>query len=190
MSSRRSVSLGAWIGLLVALALIAAAMLVPELADWDVHVHSFPPLHAEWDPRVGVGTVPALLLAALASWRAVDLAARLSWGRLLLCVYAAGLAWMLALAYVDGSDGVGAILDQDYEYLPTARATDDFPAALESWVDRIPFAAGADRWPPHVAGHPRGLSGSSWCWTGSVWAAPWPPDWSSRSWPRARRSRC
>jgi len=158
-TSRRSASLGAWGGLLVAVALIAAAMLVPELADWDVHVRSFPPLHAEWDPRVGPGTLPALLLAALASSRAVDVAARLSWRRLLLHVYAAGLAWMLALAFVDGSDGVGSILDHRYEYLPTARATDDFPAALETWVDRIPFAAGADRWPPHVAGHPPGALG-------------------------------
>jgi hypothetical protein len=66
-SSRRSVSLGAWTGLLVALALIATSMLVPALADWDVGIRSFPPLHAEWDPRVGVGTLPALLLAVLAS---------------------------------------------------------------------------------------------------------------------------
>ena len=36
-------------------------------------------------------------------WRyAVDLAARLSWGRLLVAAYAGGLAWMLALALVDG----------------------------------------------------------------------------------------
>jgi methylthioxylose transferase len=159
MSTARSSSAEAWAGLVAAFALVAAAMLVPAAAHWAVHVHDFPPLHARWDPRVGPGTLPAALLAGLASWRAVDVAARSTWGRLLLQVYAAGLAWMLALAFVDGADGVGAILDQPYEYLRTARATHDFPAALGAWVDRIPFAAGADRWPVHVAGHPPGALG-------------------------------
>ena len=134
MPSSREPSIGwaPWAGLVTSLALITAGILVPELADWDVHVRSFPPLHAEWDPRVGVGTVPTLLLAALATWRAIEVADRLGWARLLLTVYAAGLAWMLALAFVDGSDGVGVILDDPYEYLGTARATHDFPATLQT----------------------------------------------------------
>jgi len=152
MTSSRATT-AAWLGLGVALAVMAAGMLVPEVADWDVHVRSFPPLHAEWAPRTGPGTWPAVLLGLLATWRAVDIAERLGWRALLLCVYAAGLAWLLALAYVDGPEGVGAILDTDYEYLPTARATDDFPAALDGWVDRIPFEH-RDNWVPHVAGHP------------------------------------
>ena len=143
-------------GLVVALALMAAAMLVPELAGWHVHVRSFPPLHAEWMPRVGPGTLPALALGVLAAWRAVPLATSLSWPRLLLAAYGVGLAWMLALALVDGRDGIGVVLESKYEYLRTARVTDDLPAALAAYVDRIPFSAGDQRWPPHLAGHPPG----------------------------------
>ena len=54
----------AW-GLLVAVALMVLAMGVPAVTGWNVRVNSFPPLHAEWDPRVGWGTVPAIVLAAL-----------------------------------------------------------------------------------------------------------------------------
>lgn len=147
---------GARAGLAVALALMLAALTVPPLLDWNVHVRSFPPLHAYFDPRVGPGTLPAVLLAVLASLRAVDLADRLSWPRLLLSVYAAGLAWLLALAFVDGPGGVGHILNTQYEYLGTARATDDLPATLEIYVSRIPYEAEPFNWPVHIAGHPPG----------------------------------
>ena len=116
----------------------------------------FPPLHAEWDPRVGWGTVPAVVLGALSVRYAGDLAARLSWGRLLLAAYAAGLAWMLSLALVDGLDGIGHILDTSYEYLDTARATTDLPATLDEYVSRIPVDAPGGQWPVHIAGHPPG----------------------------------
>ena len=43
-------------------------MALPALTDWDVYVRSFPPLHAEWDPRVGAGTLPALVVGGLAAW--------------------------------------------------------------------------------------------------------------------------
>ncbi len=144
------------VGLAGALALVAVSMAVPEVFDWDVHMRSFPPLHAEWMPRLGVGTVPAVVIGALACWRAVSLAESLTWGRLLLTSYAAGLAWMLALAFVDGEDGVGVILQTKYEYLQVAREVDDLPATLSVYVDRIPFSAGPERWPPHLAGHPPG----------------------------------
>ena len=114
----------------VGVALMGAAMAVPAVTGWDVHVRWFPPLHAIWEPRVGPGTVPALLLAALGSAYAGPLAERLSWRRLLLASYGAGLAWLLALALVDGTEGIGHILDTDYEYLQTARATTDIPATL------------------------------------------------------------
>lgn len=143
-------------GLGGAVLLVALAMAVPASTGWDVHVRWFPPLHAEWDPRVGPGTLPAVALAVLAGWRAVDLAGRLPWGRVLVAAYAAGLAWMLALATVDGSDGVGHILGTDYEYLQTARATTDLPQTLETYVSRIPYDAEPSNWPVHIAGHPPG----------------------------------
>jgi hypothetical protein len=130
-------------------------MALPAALDWDVHVRWFPPLHAEWDPRAGWGTVPALVLGALAVRHAADLAATLTWPRLVLATYAGGLAWMLALALVDGLDGIGEILDHPYEYLNTARATSDLPATLEVYVDRIPVDS-PGQWPVHIAGHPPG----------------------------------
>ncbi|MBW8751065.1 MAG: hypothetical protein JF565_06515 [Propionibacteriales bacterium] len=146
----------AWLGLALAVGLVALAMAVPAVTGWDVHVRSFPPLHAEWDPRLGPGTVPAVVLAALSSWHAVTLSERLSWRRLLVAAYVVGLAWMLSLAFVDGPDGVGRILGTSYEYLRTARATTDLPHTLSIYVSRIPYDASGSHWPPHVAGHPPG----------------------------------
>jgi hypothetical protein len=146
----------AWWGLGSTVLLVALAMAVPAATGWDVHVRWFPPLHAEWAPRVGPGTLPAVVVAVLAGWQAVDLAGRLPWGRLLLAAYGTGLAWMLALAFVDGSDGVGHILGTDYEYLQTARATTDLPHTLETYVSRIPYDAEPSNWPVHIAGHPPG----------------------------------
>ncbi|WP_245155936.1 hypothetical protein [Nocardioides sp. 503] len=150
-----------WGGLAVALGLVAAAVLGPGLLDWTVYAYAHPgpddvaPLHAQWEPRVGQGTVPAVLVALL-GWRyAVRAGERLPWRLLLVATYVAGLAWLLSLALVDGVDGVSSILAHPYEYLETARATSDFPAALQEWVTRIPLDS-QDNWPTHVAGHPPG----------------------------------
>jgi hypothetical protein len=143
-------------GLAVTVALVALAMLLPATTGWQVHVRSFPPLHATWDPRVGPGTAPAVLLAVLAARQAVDLAGRLPWRGLLAASYAAGLAWMVSLATVDGRDGLGRILGTEYEYLRTARATTDLPHTLATFVSRIPYDAEPSNWPVHVAGHPAG----------------------------------
>jgi methylthioxylose transferase len=145
------------LGLAAALALMAAAMIVPAAAGWDVHVMSFPPLHAEWAPRTGPGTLPALALAILAALFAIDAAERLPWRWLLGAVFAAGLAWMLALALVGGADGIGRILETPYEYLRTARKVHDVGGLLQEWVGRIPYdSAPKPNWPVHVAGHPPG----------------------------------
>jgi hypothetical protein len=149
------------VGLGVGLGLVALAMLVPAVTGWDVHVISFPPLHADWDPRLGPGTVPALIIAALATWRAVEMAERASWRTLLLWSFVAALAWLLALALVDGLDGIQKILDTQYEYLHTARGLADFGDALPGWVARITFAL-PDHWPVHVAGHPPGATLFFW----------------------------
>jgi hypothetical protein len=143
------------VGLAAAVLLAALGMAVPAILDWNVHVMSFPPLHADWDPRVGPGTLPAVLVAALAAWQAVPLAERLPWRRLLLVAFVAGLAWLLALAFVDGRNGIGVILGTQYEYLRSARRITDIPQLLHEYVARIPFSA-PDNWPVHLAGHPPG----------------------------------
>ncbi len=152
---------GRWplVGLVVALGLMAVALAVPPLLGWNVHARSgtgveLPPLHGYVQVKVGVGTLPAVLVAVLA-WRyAADLAQRLSWGRLLAASYAAGLAWLLSLALVDGPSGISRVLGNGYEYLPTARDVGSIPVLLDTFVSRIPYAAEPDNWVTHVAGHP------------------------------------
>jgi hypothetical protein len=156
MPAERRADRAVWAGVTAATLLVAVAIAVPAVFGWDVHVRHFPPLHADWDPRVGPGTAPAVLIAALAAWRAGGLAERLRWRSLLVTAYVVGLGWMLALALVDGRDGVGHILGTDYEYLQTARATTDLPHTLETYISRIPYDAEPSNWPVHVAGHPPG----------------------------------
>lgn len=148
----------AW-GLVVAVALMVLAMVVPAVTGWNVRVNSFPPLHADWDPRVGWGTVPSLVLAVLVARHAVDLALRLPWRWLLLAVFVGGLAWMLALAFVDGAHGIGAILGEKYEYLRTAHRNVDVASLHRLFVSyprRIPYSAAPFNLSVHVAGHPAG----------------------------------
>ena len=65
---------------------------------------------------------------------------------------------------VSNRDGVAKILDTEYEYLRTARATTDFHGILAGWIARIPYDGLPDNipnanWPVHVAGHPPGALG-------------------------------
>src|SRR3954454_17272389 len=160
----RAARIAPFAGLAFGVGLATVAMALPAVTGWDVHVRHFPPLHADWDPRLGPGTVPALVLGGLGVWWSVPLALRLPWRGLLAASYAAGLAWMLSLAFVDGKSGVGAILGTEYEYLRTARSTTDFHGILSGWVARIPYDGLPDdianaNWPVHVAGHPPGALG-------------------------------
>ncbi len=152
---QRGLSAPAW-GLLVGLVVMGLAMLVPAVTGWNVHVFSFPPLHAAWDPRLGPGTLPAVAIGVAGCLVATRWADGLGWRALLLASYAGGLAWMLALATVDGRDGIGVILQTPYEYLRTARATTDLSALLHEYVARIPYDAPLGHWPVHLAGHPPG----------------------------------
>jgi hypothetical protein len=154
---RDGVRLHVWAatGLGVAAALMVVAMALPAITGWAVHVRSFPPLHAEWSPRLGQGTLPALVLAALAVTWFPGWSRTAKWGRLLVGCSVAALAWMLALAAVDGWDGIGVVLTTKYEYLGPAQDVTDVRATLAEYTDRIPFAH-PEHWPPHVAGHPPG----------------------------------
>ena len=143
------------IGLAAALTLIVAAMVIPAATGWQVYANTLAPLHAEWIPRLGWGTVPAIVLAVAAARFAVNAATHLRWGIVLLVAFASGLAWLLSLALVDGPSGLGAILDNSHEYLRTARSITDVGATLGGYIARIPLDA-PDNWPTHVAGHPPG----------------------------------
>ena len=151
----RAATAAPWIGLGIAVLLIVAAMLFPLLSGLNVHVRWFPPLHAQWMPRIGPGTVAAIVLAMLAGRYAVDFAARMRWRMLLLAVFGVGLAWMLSLALVDGWGGLATILDTQFEYLRTARTVTDVGALLREYIAHIPLDS-PHNWPVHIAGHPPG----------------------------------
>ncbi|MEJ7832559.1 MAG: hypothetical protein WKF79_06565 [Nocardioides sp.] len=148
------------LGLIGALLLMATAVTLPEVLDWDTatrrdDIQQFPPLHGFVETKVAATSVAAVLIALL-GWRYAEaLAARLSWPRLLLASYVVGLAWLLALAYVDGEEGVTRALGNPDEYLITARETDDVGQMLDVYIDRIPMDS-EDNWVTHVAGHPPG----------------------------------
>lgn len=148
---------GASVGLLVGLGLVVVALVVPWGFGWEVWARSagggVPPLHGRWHPTFGPGTLPAVALALLACRYAVDLAERLPWHWLLAVAYVAGFAWLVSLALVDGVSGLTHTVNHRYDYLLTARAMTDVPAALATWVDRIPIDD-PDNWTVHVAGHP------------------------------------
>jgi hypothetical protein len=155
-------SRAAWAGAALTVVLLVVAFGSPHWLEWPVAARAprnaspdeVPPLHGLWRPNwFGPGTVPTVLLALL-GWRySARLAVQLSWRRLLVASYAASLAWLLSLALVDGTRGLSRSLGNPYEYLRTARQVGSVHTLLETYVDRIPYAA-ADNWPTHVAGHP------------------------------------
>ena len=96
------------VGLAGALALVAVAMAVPGAPRLG-RARALVPAAAR-----GLDAAPRRRHRAGAGDRRArpagvrsPLAESLTWGRLLLASYVAGLAWMLALAFVDGQDGVG-----------------------------------------------------------------------------------
>src|SRR5438128_2160621 len=103
----------------VAVLIVAAGIVGRQLiaAGADILV-PFPPLLATWLPHVGPGTPAALVTAvAVVAW-GPGLAERLGWRPLLALTWAAGIAWTLSLALVDGwQRGVVERLTSTEEYL-------------------------------------------------------------------------
>lgn len=151
-----------WAGLLVTLAIIAAAFIIPAVFDWKVYPRAtvgpddISPLHGLWEPKLfGPGTIPAIAIAVLGFQYGPRLAQQLTWRRLQILAFVAGFAWLMALAYVDGNAGISRVLGNPYEYLRTARDVADIPAMIGDYIRRIPYAA-TDNWVTHIAGHPPG----------------------------------
>jgi hypothetical protein len=143
------------VGFAVAAGLMLTALAVPPLLGWNVEARDVAPLNALWDPRVGPGTAVALVLGGAGVRWAPAVAAAARWPTLLLAAFGYGVAWMAALATVDGWGGIGDVLDGDNEYLQTARSVSDVSAVLHEYIDRIPIGSDG-QWPVHVAGHPPG----------------------------------
>ncbi|NRQ48814.1 hypothetical protein HQK15_03090 [Aeromicrobium sp. YC3-14] len=129
-------------------------MVVPRLLDEDVRVH-WPPLHADWDPRIGVLTVPAVVLGLVLVLLLPRLARSAPWRAVLLTGFTATWLWIMALALTEGTDGLARVFERRQEYVYDAQSVGSIHTMLQTFVDRIPFDA-PDNWYVHVAGHPPG----------------------------------
>lgn len=134
------------------LALVAAGFGLTALGR-AAHLHvGVPgaPFTGEYRVKVEVGTVlaPAVALAVLAAVRA-GVTERLGWSRLLLAAYGAHLAWSLALAVVDGGNGLAFPIANPAEYLH------DLPAVGASPVSFVRhFVANAPHYSVATRTHP------------------------------------
>ncbi|KAA1398274.1 hypothetical protein ESP70_007600 [Aeromicrobium ginsengisoli] len=150
MSSTRAAVASAAVGLV----LVAAAIAVPRWTDEDVRVH-WPPLHADWDPRFGLLTLPAIAIG-LGLWVALPrLAATSSWRALLAYAFAGTWLWTMALAMTEGTDGLARVFERPGEYVYDAQRVDSIGTMLRTFIDHIPMDS-PDHWHTHVAGHPPG----------------------------------
>lgn len=150
LASPRAAAVSAGVGLL----LVVASMVVPRLLDEDVRVH-WPPLHADWDPRIGVLTVPAVVLGLVLVLLLPRLARSAPWRAVLLTGFTATWLWIMALALTEGTDGLARVFERRQEYVYDAQSVGSIHTMLQTFVDRIPFDA-PDNWYVHVAGHPPG----------------------------------
>jgi hypothetical protein len=108
------------------------------------------PFTGEYRFKVEVGTLlaPAVALGVLAAVRA-GAVERLPWRRLLGVAYVSHLAWALALAVVDGGNGLAYPIANGNEYLRDAGAVGDGPASfVRHFVDNAPHYSVATRTHP------------------------------------------
>lgn len=140
-------------------ALVAAAVIVPYLFDEGFRmrlVAEAAPLFGTFDAHAGIGTVPALVLAAAVVLQGPALARRLPFGRLAVVTSTALFAWALSLGTVAGWERFATKLtgyDQYLHEVPGARA--DVGGAVREFARRIPDYH-PDSWTVHVSGHPPG----------------------------------
>jgi methylthioxylose transferase len=114
------------------------------------------PLFGYWLPHLGPGTPFAILLAVLVVARGPSLARSMPWPRLLAAGYATAVAWIVALATVDGwRRGFAGRLATGDEYLHEVPGVGDAGAMVRGFAGRI-LDFQPDSWTTHVAGHPPG----------------------------------
>jgi hypothetical protein len=116
------------------------------------------PVLADLYPRVGPASVVAVMIAVGTVAWGPALAERLRWRALLGVGYATSVAWIFALALVDGwQRGIAHQLASGGEYLGVAGKITDIPRFLDTFTTRI-LDFQPDSWPTHVAGHPPGAT--------------------------------
>jgi len=154
MSSRVSPLNAAALSATAGAAIVAASMLVPQWTGEDVRVH-WPPLHADWDPNIGWLSLPAVAVGVVLWLLLPAVAARASWRGVLATAFAGTWLWTVAVAMIEGADGLARVFERPQEYVYDAQRVGAISTMLETFVDRIPYAH-PENWRVHVAGHPPG----------------------------------
>lgn len=136
-------------GVLVTVALLVGLALRAD----GVRLHLGGPLLAGgWEPRLPVATiVPVLVAIAVIAGSS----RRPRWPYLLAGSAVAAAAWAVALAFVDGAEGLLRGVSSQYDYLADVPRVDSLAGTLAGYVSHI-SAESADPWTAHVAGHPPG----------------------------------
>ncbi|WP_308162947.1 hypothetical protein [Nocardia alni] len=140
--------------------LVAAAFSVPFIMGraWSEHlIAAAAPIFGIWEPHIGWGTGPAIVIAVLVVLTGPELARRLPWRPMLLSAWAASVAWTFSLAMIDGwQEGfAGRRLARHEEYLWEAGRVTDIGGMLHGFSGRI-LDFQPDSWATHVSGHPAG----------------------------------
>ena len=154
MQVRRSTPLTAGISAAVGLTLVVAAMVVPLVWDRDVHA-DWPPLHADWGPRLDPH-LAIVVAVGLVLWVAMPIVVdRMTFAATVVLSTVASWIWVMVLALYDGRYGLSRVYERVGEYLHDASRVNDIGTALATYADRIPYAH-PENWKIHVAGHPPG----------------------------------
>lgn len=133
---------------------MVAAMVVPRVLGEDVQVN-WPPLHADWDPRLGWLTLPAVLLGAVLVLALPRLLATCSWRAVLALTYGTTWLWTMTVAMTQGRDGLARVFERSGEYVHDAQHVKAVGPMLRTFIEHIPMDS-TDNWHTHVAGHPPG----------------------------------
>lgn len=114
----------------------------------------WPPLHADWEPRFDILTLPAIAVGLILWLVLPQVAGRASWLGLLVTAYCGTWLWIMALAITEGKDGLARVFERRQEYVYDAQHVRSIGTMMHTFIDRIPYAAAPDNWHVHVAGHP------------------------------------
>ena len=150
--SRTGLILGAWCAVI-----IAARVVVQDLVGAGAHVRlPFPPLDAWLDWRPGWGLIWSVAVGIAAVGWAPRFARACSWRGLLVGSTLLGAAWAVALALLDGRQGlVGSVALKNEYFLDVGRVGSP-TAFLSGFVDHI------GEYRIHVRGHPPGYLLGLW----------------------------
>jgi hypothetical protein len=166
-------------------AVVVAAVLVVGcgLVGWwltargaELHLGNTFPVTGRYRLHLSAWLLAPLLVAAAVWYAGPRLAARLSWGGVLLAGYLCAVVWAVALARTGGPDAITQPLTASWEYLAEVDRIDAMGIAgyLRGFTDFIVEGPAGPGWVNHVAGHPplltllfvllarAGLAGPGW----------------------------